>query len=66
MHQHLPGMYKKFRSVGQLSGVPAGKSGDTGGWEMGAAAVGVPGFGLPASGPVDCLPLAMFVKLASI
>jgi len=59
-------MYKKFRSVGQLSGVPAGKSGDTGGWEMGAAAVGVPGFGLPASGPVDCLPLAMFVKLASI
>jgi hypothetical protein len=39
-------MYKKFRSVRQLSGIPAGMSGDAGGWETGAAAVGVPGMGL--------------------
>ena len=66
MHQHLPVMYQKFRRVGQLSGVPAGNSGDTGGWEMGADDVGMPGFGLGASDPDDCLPLAMTVKLASI
>jgi len=36
--------------VGQLSSVPTGKLGDTGGWGTGAADVGVPGMGLEATG----------------
>ena len=66
MHQHRTGMYQKFRSVGQWIGVPAGKSGDAGGWESGAGAVGVPEMGIRATGPDDCLSLAMSDKLASI
>jgi hypothetical protein len=65
MHKRRPGMYQKFRSVGQLSGVPTGKSGDTGGWERGLAAVVVSGTGLTATGTDACLPLAMTDKLAS-
>jgi hypothetical protein len=55
VHQHRSGMYQKFGSVGKLSGVPAGKSGDTGGWETGAAGVGMPAMGLEAMGPDVCL-----------
>jgi hypothetical protein len=65
VHQRRPGIYQKFRSVGQPSVVPAGKSGDTGGWETGVAAEGVSGTGLRATGPDVCLPLAMSDKLAS-
>ena len=64
MHQHRPGMYQKFCSVGQPCVVPAGKSGDAGGWETDAAAVGVPGMGLTAMGPDVFLPLAMTINLA--
>jgi hypothetical protein len=66
VHQHRPGMYQKFRSVGQPSGVSAGKSGDTGGWETGGDAVGLSGMGLEAMGPDVCLPLAMTDKPTSI
>ena len=66
MHQHRPGMYQKSRSVGQLSGVPAGKSGDTGGWKMGAAVVGVLKMVLKALQTDVCLPLTMVVNLALI
>jgi len=52
--------------VGQPSGVPTGKSGDAGGWEKSAAAVGVSEMGLEAVGPEACLTFAMNVKLASI
>jgi hypothetical protein len=51
-------MYKKFRKLGELSSVLAGKSGDTGGWEMGVAALGVPAMGLEATGTYASLPLA--------
>jgi hypothetical protein len=57
-------MYQKFLRLSQTSGVPAGKSGDTGGWETGAAAVGVPGMGLKAMGLDACMPFAMTVKFA--
>jgi hypothetical protein len=38
---HRPGMYKKFLAERQPSSVPALKSGNPGGRETGAAAVGV-------------------------
>jgi hypothetical protein len=40
-----------LRSMGQPSGLTDEKSGDNGGWQTGAAVVGVPGMGLEATGP---------------
>lgn len=66
VHQHRPRMYQKFLSVDQPIGVPSGKSGDTGHWEKGAAAVGVPEMGLKEMGMDAFLPFTMKVRLSSI
>jgi hypothetical protein len=54
--QHRRGMYQKFRSMSEPSGVPAGKSGDNGGWEMGVAAVGVSGWDVQREGQMFVCP----------
>jgi hypothetical protein len=57
---------QKFLRLSQMSGVAAGKSGETSGWETDVAALGVPGMGVKAMGPDVCLPLAMTVNLVLI
>jgi hypothetical protein len=57
---------KKIPKLNQPSDVQAGKSGDTGGWEMGSAEEGVSGMGRTATRPDACLYFAMTVNLASI
>jgi hypothetical protein len=59
-------MYKKFLSVSQPSGVPFVKSGDTGGLERCAAALGVPGMGRTAKGPDAYLYSAVTVNVVPI
>jgi hypothetical protein len=66
IYHHRPGMYKKFHSVCQPSGLPARKSGVTGDRETSADDVGVPGIGLTATGPDACMLFVISVNLASI
>jgi hypothetical protein len=66
VHQNRPGVYQKFRSLGQPSGVSAGMSGDTGGWETDSSVVGLSEMGRTATGPDVFLLLVMTVKLALI
>jgi hypothetical protein len=66
VHRHHPGMYQTFLRLSQKIAVPAGKSGDTGGWETGAAAVRFSGMGLKAMRPDNCLPFTMAVNVVSI